>query len=124
MQDPVVEYLEANKDDYPKEDLVTELKKAGYSALEIQTGLKVVFEGAAMSNADVPSASQGSVVSESEEVVEEVVDENKTSAVDYIIKKDTFISDLIVLFNSCQIRLYSKPVNGVSCPASDKSELS
>ena len=88
MKDPVVEYLEENKNDYPRDDLVTELKKAGYSSMEVQAGLKTVF-GVESGDEGVPGAPQSersnSSVKKSEK--EKVVDENRLSTVDYIIKK-------------------------------------
>jgi hypothetical protein len=94
MKDPVVEYLEANKDDYPQEDLVSELKKAGYSALEIQAGIEAVSSGADTNDSSVSGAPQSDMTSESrsdfittENVEEEIIDENRPSTIDYIIKK-------------------------------------
>ncbi len=88
MKDPVVEYLEENKDDYPQDDLVAELKKAGYSSLEVQAGLKTVF-GAESNEENVSGVPQGGenfrVKSGDKKRV--VINEDRTSTVDYIIKK-------------------------------------
>jgi len=44
MNKKIVEYLRENKDKHQKDDLVAELKKTGYSEVDIDAGVYAVYE--------------------------------------------------------------------------------
>jgi hypothetical protein len=46
MNQNIVAYLQENKEKYPQEMLVDQLKKAGYLELDIQEGILIVFNNA------------------------------------------------------------------------------
>ena len=50
MNENVISYLRENKDKFPRETLIEELKKSGYSEVDINEGVEIVYE-----NKDIPS---------------------------------------------------------------------
>ncbi len=95
--DLIIKYLEENKNDYNPKELIIELEKAGYNTLEIQSGIKKVFEDDNTTTQEEDdqfdflfknNTKKETIENEiKKEKKETIFNKSRTLTIDYIIKK-------------------------------------